>query len=557
MSSTRVFIAPRSGEQSSKRFKKTIEGGYQKTDLEPFFTAQDKEALADQEVLMVWGNKPKLKTSWEKMQQNDWVLFYQRGDIVYAGKLLYKTHNKELADNLWGQHRGENGELLSWEYVFFLKDLQKASIPYRIMADLAGYKGAVVQGFMPYSEKGIDNIIKKYGSLDSFFQSGIRLNNSITVKKMNLIPYQKINLSIKTKPLILLAGISGTGKSRLARILAYQFNNIESDRETNRHPPSNFQLIKVKPNWHDSSELLGYESRISGKDRYIVTDFMRFLVKAHQYPDTPFFVCLDEMNLAPVEHYFAEYLSAVETRRVLGDRIVSDSLISPEIFEKYHTIKDHHESQNDFWKELRITDDSLKEELLEKGLTIPDNLIVIGTVNMDETTHSFSRKVLDRAMTIEMNEINLTEGLIADTDDWSYPEESISAESILPEFTQGGEVYNELGEDGVKIIEYLEALNVRLMGTPFQIAYRVRDDFLLYAYNYSRIESRPDDWLKQVMDDMTHMKVLPRIEGDEDKTIVLDKLKTFLEEKQLDRSLKKVNEMNDRRIKSHFTSFWP
>jgi hypothetical protein len=392
-----------------------------------------------------------------------------------------------------------------------------------------------------------------YGSPWNLWTKFNKRESSITEIATDLF----LQCLIKTKPFVLLAGISGTGKSRLTRKLAYQFNNIERDRKSRIHPPSNFKLVKVKPNWHDSSELLGYESRISGKDRYVVTDFMRFLVKAHQYPNTPFIVCLDEMNLAPVEHYFAEYLSAVETRRVLGDRIVSDSLISQEIFEKYHSRKDDDDPKNEFWKDLKVDDESLQGELLEKGLTIPDNLIVIGTVNMDETTHSFSRKVLDRAMTIEMNEIEFNEGLIAENDDWSYPEDPIPAESILPEFTKGSEVYNELGENGPKIISYLEALNICLLGTPFQIAYRVRDDFLLYAYNYSRIESRPDDWLKQVLDDMTLMKVLPRIEGDEDKTIVLDKLKTFLEGKQLGRSLKKVEEMNERRIKSHFTSFWP
>ena len=123
-------------------------------------------------------------------------------------------------------------------------------------------------------------------------------------------------VSIKTKPFIILAGLSGTGKSRLVRTLAYQFNNIAADKTVGKNPPTNFQLVKVKPNWHDSSELLGYESRISGKDRYVVTDFIRFIVKAWQHPNTPFFLCLDEMNLAPVEQYFAEYLSAIETRRV-------------------------------------------------------------------------------------------------------------------------------------------------------------------------------------------------------------------------------------------------
>ena len=136
--------------------------------------------------------------------------------------------------------------------------------------------------------------------------------------------YQQYCLSIKTKPFIILAGLSGTGKSRLVRTLAYKYDNIETDKLNEIHPPSNFHIIKVRPNWHDSSDLLGYESRISGKERFIVTDFIRFLVKAMQHPNTPFFLCLDEMNLAPVEQYFAEYLSVLESRRVNNELFNQD-----------------------------------------------------------------------------------------------------------------------------------------------------------------------------------------------------------------------------------------
>ena len=73
-------------------------------------------------------------------------------------------------------------------------------------------------------------------------------------------------------------------------------------------------MIEVKPNWHDSTELLGYYSRL-GKGGYQWTKFVKFLVKAKMFPDVPFFVCLDEMNLAPVEQYFAEILSILETRK--------------------------------------------------------------------------------------------------------------------------------------------------------------------------------------------------------------------------------------------------
>lgn len=365
-------------------------------------------------------------------------------------------------------------------------------------------------------------------------------------------------ISLKTKPFIILAGLSGTGKSRLVRSLAYRFNNITDDRTSKKHPPTNFQLVKVKPNWHDSSELLGYESRISGKDRFIVTDFVRFIIKAHLYPETPFFLLLDEMNLAPVEQYFAEYLSVMETR-VLNkedNKITTDALISNTLFSKYADKPDGVDANFNLWNELDLTDEKIKEELKAKGLTLPPNLIVMGTVNMDETTHSFSRKVLDRAMTIEMNEIDLSAGLDDDADEWDYSEDPISANYILSEKTHGYQVFDELKEDGEKIIKYLDTINEKLEGSPFKIAYRVRDEFLLYAYNYSLIENKPSDWLNKTLDKMTLMKILPRIEGDEDKTKVLEELLLFFDENSLVDTLKKAEEMEKRRKAYHYTSFW-
>ena len=363
-------------------------------------------------------------------------------------------------------------------------------------------------------------------------------------------------LSIKTKPFIILAGLSGTGKSRLVRTLAYQFNNIVEDITAGKNPPTNFQLVKVKPNWHDSSELLGYESRISGKDRFVVTDFIRFIVKAWQHPDTPFFLCLDEMNLAPVEQYFAEYLSAVETRRVHAGKIKTDALISGKLITKYADKANGVDATYELWTELELTDTEVQNELKTNGLGLPSNLIVMGTVNMDETTHSFSRKVLDRAMTIEMNDINLSEGLGADTDDWNYPAEPLNKDLVLSEKTQGTEVFAVLSTTGTEIITYLDLINIKLEGSPFKIAYRVRDEFLLYAFNYSLLETKAEDWKKNVLDEMTLMKILPRIEGDEDKTKLLDDLIILFQENNLPKSLNKATEMVNRRRLSHYTSFW-
>ena len=99
-------------------------------------------------------------------------------------------------------------------------------------------------------------------------------------------------------------------------------------RENGSTTPGNYCLIEVKPNWHDSTELLGYYSALSGK--YELTEFIRFTYKALRNPEVPFFLCLDEMNLAPVEQYFAEFLSVLETRKKTENGIESQPLLPKE-----------------------------------------------------------------------------------------------------------------------------------------------------------------------------------------------------------------------------------
>ncbi len=319
--------------------------------------------------------------------------------------------------------------------------------------------------------------------------------------------------AIKTKPFILLAGISGTGRSRLVRTLAYKTCN-KKELRIDLKKPGNFELIPVRPNWHDSSELMGYVSRING-EKYIVTSFLKFIAKAWENTDVPFFLCLDEMNLAPVEQYFAEFLSIIETRQVINDEIVTDFLISKSNFEN-----------PDLYKSL-LKDLGLNEIIFSEGIGIPENLIVIGTVNMDETTHSFSRKVLDRAMTFEMNDVDLSAGLDLTMNDWNYPETFIHKDEVIGEYTSGAEVYAQVFEKKDEVISFLRKINNELEGTPFKIAYRVRDEFLIYCY-YASL-NKIDNWLIDALDEMTVMKILSRIEGDEAKTgDVIGKLQRIL-----------------------------
>jgi len=158
-----------------------------------------------------------------------------------------------------------------------------------------------------------------------------KIVTSIITTTPNIQNEMHILTALKTKPFIILAGISGTGKSRLVRTLAFKTCSKPA-LQNNPRKPGNFEIIPVRPNWHDSAELMGYVSRING-EKYITTSFLQFIAKAWRNLDVPFFLCLDEMNLAPVEQYFAEYLSIIETRQIKGKKIVTDYLISKASFE--------------------------------------------------------------------------------------------------------------------------------------------------------------------------------------------------------------------------------
>ena len=367
--------------------------------------------------------------------------------------------------------------------------------------------------------------------------------------------------AMRTKPFLLLAGISGTGKSRIVKQMAFESCPDIPALRSDKTAPGNYELIEVKPNWHDSSELLGYESEIGGP-HYVVTPFVRFLVKAMRYPDVPFFVCMDEMNLAPVEQYFAEFLSVLESRKLLSDgTITSEPLIKADIFSKY---------ADQLHRDLGITDTetykAVYDRLKNDGLRLPSNLIVVGTVNMDETTHQFSRKVIDRAMTIEMNIEDAEtpfKNFFEGGDALHYYDNPQPKDLFLPKVVQASEALSILdAEDAAYLKEnvpgLLHSLNSALNGTPFKIAYRVQNELLLYFFSLR--EENPDEaaeaLLAQAMDAILMMKVLPRIAGDED---LLDKplkaLAQFTE--NYPQASRKIAEMQERLPQAHFTCFWP
>lgn len=282
--------------------------------------------------------------------------------------------------------------------------------------------------------------------------------------------------ALRTKPFLILAGVSGTGKSKLPSLVA---EAVGGEAE----------LIPVRPDWTDSSDVLGYED-LQGDFR--PGPLLKLARTASEQPGKHFLCIVDEMNLARVEYYFAEVLSRIEDRKgspQTGYR--SGPLLCTDL---------RHDHRD--WA--------------RQGM--PPNLAIVGTVNMDETTHGFSRKVLDRAFTIEFSEIDLAawEAKSGST------EPSVSpwpVENWYPRAIQLQELEalsaSEL-EDIREVIRVLTRLNEFLVKAQLQVGYRTRDEMALFVLHAreiagSFVTSKGDK--VDPIDLAIHMKILPRIAG--------------------------------------------
>jgi MoxR-like ATPase len=343
---------------------------------------------------------------------------------------------------------------------------------------------------------------------------------------------ENLYLSLKSKPFVLLAGISGTGKSKLAELFAEAIG-------------AKFLMVPVRPDWSDSSDILGHLD-LSGN--YIAGKSLEFINFARNELNTPYILCFDEMNLARVEYYFSEFLSVMETRKIVGNEIITKPLL----------------------RESDFGESAVKE--LYGEVSIPENLYIIGTVNMDETTFPFSRKVLDRANTIEFSYINL------------IPEDKPQSLDISPlhlenEFLKARylQLFNvEDTEESEKICVELQEYNRVLESANAHIGYRVRDEIVFYMLNNkeANLLERNEAFDLEIM-----QKILPRIQGSDSSTRnvllelfklcagnysafegedVADRIQEYLETSSIKypKSAKKIWYMIRRYEEDGFTTYW-
>jgi 5-methylcytosine-specific restriction protein B len=275
-------------------------------------------------------------------------------------------------------------------------------------------------------------------------------------------------LSLKTKPFLILAGISGTGKSKIVRLFADAIG-------------ANYNLISVKPDWNDSTELFGYKNIY---DEFVPGQLTRIIQEASkpQNLNKPYFVCLDEMNLARVEYYLSDYLSIIESRHFDSD----NRLITDRIFRK----------------------DYLTEDNPYAGLSFPENLYIIGTVNMDDTTFAFSRKVLDRVNTIEFSDVRLDIldfGLEDDIDRINLQNSWFKTDylTIKDAIRVDKEYVSKINK------EIIEINNILAMGNK-HFGYRVRDEIIFYMLENKKHKLLEED---VALDYQIMQKILPTITG--------------------------------------------
>lgn len=344
----------------------------------------DLETRSSDGSLYAWGALPteNLIRVWNGLSVGDYVLVYYEGTYHLVSRVTSKLREPQLANELWA--KGPEGT--TWEYMYFLDQPKAIGIKSSALAPLSMPEKP--QGFMRIAT-ALEPIRKSYGSVEQFvtqlaaggdgyapqvppaeepvslrrvadtFAEATRASGLDYGEQHKQLAVRLL-ASLLTRPFVILTGLSGSGKSQLALKLGQWFGQ---DR---------FSVVAVRPDWTGPEAMLGYEDLLQPPPRpWIVGDVLKLSLRAASDPERPYLLLLDEMNLAHVERYFADFLSGME----------SDEPVIPNLAE-----------QDGSW---RIADAA------ETKRRVPHNLFVVGTVNVDETTYMFSPKVLDRANTIE------------------------------------------------------------------------------------------------------------------------------------------------------------
>lgn len=466
-------------------------------------------------------------------------------------------------------------------------------------------------------------------------------------------------LSLKTKPFVILMGLSGSGKSELA----IRFAEAMTERDKLK-----YALVPVEAGWIDNKSLLGYYNPIT--QTYSCTDFLKILLRAYNnYTDSiirnkreeicPYFIILDEMNLSKVEYYFSKFLSVLETKKSiplsklideLGRKVdkkrLNETMILTEPISLHHEIswvgtdikgaslsKDVSRPENvdaitpglkvrdlhgSIWeiteedirimKEFESVSGEKQKHAIWKGkitgtfirwiydnkrlfyekkerniqlfippqIRVPPNIYFTGTVNIDETTYMFSPKVLDRANSIELINIDIDsfeKMLFQEKSDSKENSDAIEIQDVIKQFTNNYEFKFNLENIKTnsssiksnltlfdkwvkKFFEKIKILSKVFEESPkFKFGYRVIHEmfkYLVYAFDLLGVSEGVYDF---AFDIQLKQKILPKIHGMKSELKELLDLLSSTDYSRFSIFQKKVSAMKKELIKKQFTSY--
>ena len=342
--------------------------------------------------------------------------------------------------------------------------------------------------------------IKKNDSYYQLISSSLRINNSI-LKQVDLSIGQILNdyknsgikyedqlitryiSSLATKPFVLLSGLSGSGKTKLAQSFAQW---ISEDK-------SQYCIVPVGADWTNREPLLGYVNALDNKE-YILPEngALQLLIAANkeENENKPYFLILDEMNLSHVERYFADFLSVMESK------------------DKFKL----HSSESN----LNITDGDKFKKSIEVPNTLdwPKNLFVVGTVNIDETTYTFSPKVLDRANVIEFR--------INESEMSSYLSEATEVTDLNGEGKSTGESFVTIATEKAKanskdLITTLNNFFKTLQEVGAEFGYRTASEIQTLFSKIDLVNPDYSNKENEKIDIAIMQKLLPKLHGSRSK----------------------------------------
>lgn len=336
--------------------------------------------------------------------------------------------------------------------------------------------------------------------------------------------------SLLAKPFVILTGNSGTGKTRISKQFA-EYLEWESDEGK-----KNWVIIPVGADWTDNTKILGYYNPLAedGNGKYEKTKIVELIEEANRHKEIPYFVILDEMNLSHVERYFSDFLSHMET-----------------------------------------PDTPFELEGYTRRLDYPENMFVVGTVNIDETTYMFSPKVLDRANVIEFKpqkEDVFKVFSAAGTVGKMVPVNDGSAQAFLKlakEIRTGKfavdedltHYYTDVDGDFTgSNLDYVEGVFSDIYEIvqkyDFEFAFRTVKEIRNYIAAAYELLEKTEFNLNQIIDEQLLQKILPKIHGNK-KEIgqMLEELTGLCDKYSLVLSKKKIEQMKGKLAKVQYASF--